>query len=62
MLKLLPVPMNSTDEGAVEEQLPKDFEYPLEKCKQPPCVLSFIFFLKPWSFIKGQFLEMRKVM
>ena len=45
-LKLITVIMNSTDEGAVEKQFPEDFEYSLEKCKQPPCVLSFTFFPK----------------
>lgn len=45
MLKLAVV-VNSIDEGAAEKQFPKDFEYSLEKCKQPSCVLSFTFFPK----------------
>lgn len=44
MLKLIMVIMNSTDEGTVEKQFSEDFEYSLEKCKQPPRVLSFTFF------------------
>ena len=35
MLKLITVIMNPTDEGALEKQFPQDFEYSLEKCKQP---------------------------
>lgn len=46
MLKLVKVIMNSTDEGAVEKRFPEDSEDSLEKCKQPPCALSFTFFPK----------------
>lgn len=49
MLKLITVIMNPTDEGALEKQFPQDFEYSLEKCKQPSCILSFTFF--PKTFI-----------
>lgn len=44
MLILITVIMNYADEGTIEKQFPEDFEYSLEECKQPPCVLSFIFF------------------
>ena len=49
MLKLITFIMNPTDEGAVEKQFPQDFQYSLEKCKQPPGILSFTFF--PKTFI-----------
>lgn len=59
-LNLVTVIMNPTDEGHQEKQFPQDFRIFLRKCKQPSCILSFTFSSKPSSFIKGQFLEMRK--